>query len=89
MKIFKMIKGFFLKRSRSYKIMQNVISHVKLLSPTLSNLSFLSGAPLAFERSRRFNGLFDRSNILMISFWAWRGGHFHIASDMDVWLISV
>ena len=38
MKIFKMIRGFFLKRSRSYKIMQNVISHVKLLSPTLNTL---------------------------------------------------
>ena len=36
MKIFKMIRGFFLKRSRSYKIMQNVIFHVKLLSPTLN-----------------------------------------------------
>ena len=35
-KIFKMIRGFLLKRSRSYKIMQNVIFHVKLLSPTLS-----------------------------------------------------
>ena len=35
MKIFKMITGFFLKRSRSYKIMANVIFHVKLLSPTL------------------------------------------------------
>ena len=31
-----MIGGFFLKRSRSHKIMQNVIFHVKLLSPTLS-----------------------------------------------------
>ena len=36
MKIFKMIRGFLLKRSRSYKIMQNVIFHVKLLSPTLN-----------------------------------------------------
>ena len=35
MKIFKMIRGFFFKSSRSYKIMQNVIFHVKLLSPTL------------------------------------------------------
>ena len=35
MKIFKMIRGFFLKRSRSSKIMQNLIFHVKLLSPTL------------------------------------------------------
>ena len=35
MKIFKMIRGFFLKRNRSYKIMQNVIFRVKLLSPTL------------------------------------------------------
>ena len=33
-----MIRGFFLKRSISYKIMQNVIFHVKLLSPTLSRL---------------------------------------------------
>ena len=40
MKIFKMIRGFFLKRSRSYKIMQNVIFHVKLLSPTLITLIF-------------------------------------------------
>ena len=29
------MRGFFLKRSKSYKIMQNVIFHVKLLSPTL------------------------------------------------------
>ena len=36
MKIFKMIRGFLLKRSRSYKVMQNVIFHVKLLSPTLT-----------------------------------------------------
>ena len=36
MKVFKMIREFFLKRSRSYKIMQNVIFHVKLLlTPTL------------------------------------------------------
>ena len=39
MKIFKMIRGFFLKRSRSYKIMQNVIFHVKLLSPTLNHFT--------------------------------------------------
>ena len=38
MKIFKMIRGFFLKRSLSYKIMQNVIFHVKLLSPTLNGI---------------------------------------------------
>ena len=36
MKIFKMIRGFFLKRSGSYKIMQNMIFHIKLLSATLS-----------------------------------------------------
>ena len=30
MRIFKMIRGFFLKWSRSSKIMQNVIFHVKL-----------------------------------------------------------
>ena len=35
MKIFKMIRGFFLKRSRSYKIRQNVIFHVKHWSLTL------------------------------------------------------
>ena len=40
MKIFKIIKGFFLKRSRSYKIMQNVIFHVKLWSLILTNCSF-------------------------------------------------
>ena len=39
MKIFKMIRGFFVKRSRSYKIMQNVIFHVKLLSLTLRLLT--------------------------------------------------
>ena len=33
-----MIRGLFLKRSRSYKIMQNVKFHVKLLSPTLNML---------------------------------------------------
>ena len=33
-----MIRGFFVKRSRSYKIMQNVIFHVKLLSPTLTKV---------------------------------------------------
>ena len=36
MKIFKMI---FLKRSRNYKVMQNVIFLVKLLSPTLRSMS--------------------------------------------------
>ena len=36
MKIFKMIRGLFPKRSRSYEITQNVIFHVKLLSPTLT-----------------------------------------------------
>ena len=41
MKIFKMIRGFFLKRSTSYKIMQNVIFHVKLLSPTLNSKRLL------------------------------------------------
>ena len=41
MKIIKMIRGFFLKTSRSYKIMQNVIFHVKLLSPTLKHIRFL------------------------------------------------
>ena len=36
-----MIRGFFLKRSRSYKIMQNVTFHVKLLSPTLTTSLFI------------------------------------------------
>ena len=38
----------------------------KLIEKTLSNLSFLSGTPPAFERKRRFTGLFDRSNILLV-----------------------
>ena len=37
-----------------------------MIEETLSNLSFLSGAPPAFERRRRFNVLFDRSNILIV-----------------------
>ena len=37
-----------------------------MIEQTLSNLSFLSGAPPAFERRRRFNALFDRSNILIV-----------------------
>ena len=60
----------------------------KLIEQTLSNLSFLSGAPPAFECRRRFNGLFDRSNILIV-FGPGQGGHFHITSDMDVWQIRV
>ena len=35
MKIFKMIRGFSSKGVEVIKIMQNVIFHVKLLSPTL------------------------------------------------------
>ena len=47
-------------------------------------LSFLSFP--AFERRRRFNGfLFDRRNISIINLWAWGGGQFHIANDVDVW----
>ena len=57
-------------------------------SVTSANKVIFLGAPPAFER-RRFDGLFDRSNILMISFWARGGGQFHIASDMDVWQIRV
>ena len=36
MKIFKMIRGFFLKWSRSSKIMQNVVVHVKLYVQSLT-----------------------------------------------------
>ena len=52
MKIFKMIRGFFLKRSINYKIMQNVIFHVKLLSPTLNRVkaSLPKVAGISFER---------------------------------------
>ena len=38
MKTFKMIRGFLLIWSRSCKIMQNVIFHVKLYSVTLKQL---------------------------------------------------
>ena len=36
-----------------------------MIEETLSNLSFLSGAPPGFEH-RRFNVLLDRSNILIV-----------------------
>ena len=38
MKIFEMIKGFFLKWRRSVKLMQNMILHVRLQSLTLTAL---------------------------------------------------
>ena len=34
-----MIRGFFYKFNRSFKNLQNVIFHVKLLSPTLKDSS--------------------------------------------------
>ena len=62
MKIFKMIRGLFLKRSLSYKIMQNVIFHVKLLSPTLMIVKDENG------NERKFYSLSSAAKLIGVSF---------------------